>query len=187
MNTTRPLVRAACAHTSPITNSTLDAEREALDGWDDDIVRAARASARKRGLGADHALADDVAQEVRLAVALAVRKRGVNDERYLRRVISNTTKNAARQSQVMANEVPDEALEELPADFEPVDVFAARRVRGWIGDQPPQLQAVFRLLYCDDLSQREAATRLGVSQPRVAKLHRQLLERGEADLQDLAA
>lgn len=187
MNTTRPLSRAACAHTSPAVDPTLEAEREALDGWHDDILRAARACARKRGLGADHVVAEDVAQEVRLALALAVRKRGVKDERYLRRVISNSTKNAARQSLVVANEVPDEVLEELPADVEPPDVFGERRVRGWIGDQSPQLQAVFRLLYCNDLSQREAATMLGVSQPRVAKLHRQLLERGVAELQDLAA
>ena len=54
-------------------------------------------------------------------------------------------------------------------------------------DQPSQLQTVFYMLYCEELSQREAAVRLGVSQPRVAALHRQLLTRAELGLRDLAA
>lgn len=187
MSTIRPAaVHAAYAHTPP-AHSNSDAENGAIEGWDDDIVRASRASVRKRGLKPDDPFADDVAQNLRLAVMLAIRKTGINDERYLRRVISNSAKNSARQTQVASLEVSDDTLALLPLEPTARDVLAERRVRQWIGYQPSQFQALFDLLYREDLSQRDAAMRLGVSQPRVAQLHRQLLERGKGELRDLAA
>jgi len=184
MDTTRPTARATCARTSP---ANCNAEGGAIQSWDDDIVRASRACARRRGLNGEHPFAENVAQDVRLAIVLAGRRIGVDDERYIRRVISNGVKNSARQTQVAANEVSDDALDGPLADQVPCDVLAVRRVRQWICRQPTQLQAVFDLLYHEDLTQREAALRLGVSQPRVAKLHRQLVERGSDELRDLAA
>ena len=186
MTKNRPAVRAGRTHT-PAAGSNPDAEDGTIEAWEDDIVRGARAYARKRGLSADHPFAEDVAQHVRLEVVRAIRKTRVKDERYVRRVISNSAKNSARQTQVAARMVSGDALEGL--EEEPVvrDVLAERRVRQWIDEQPSQLQAVFHLLYCEDLSQREAAVRLGVSQPRVAKLHRQLLARAAEELRDLAA
>ncbi len=188
MKTTQPVLCAtSSAHISP-SKSRPNTEDGTLERWNDDIVQASRACARKRGLQADHPFADDVAQEVRLALVLAIRKTGIKDERYLRRVISNSAKNSTRQTLVVTREVSDDSIEELPQEQPAVrDVLAERRTREWLHDLPRQLKAVFHLLYRRGLSQREAAVCLGVSQPRVAKLHRQLLRCGADGLRDLAA
>jgi DNA-directed RNA polymerase specialized sigma subunit len=40
-------------------------------------------------------------------------------------------------------------------------------------------------LYVEDLTQREAAKLMGVTQPRIAQMHRSLLELGREQLIDL--
>lgn len=185
MKTPRSAVRLASAHTST-ANPHSDSEAGLLESWDDDIVRACRACARKRGRQADQIVAD-VAQDARLAVVLAIRKTGIDDEQYLRRVISNSARNSTRQRLVVARQVSDDFLEEIREEPTVRDVLLERRIRRWLYDLPRQLKDVFHLLYRRGLSQREAAEYLGVSQPRVAKLHRQLLERGSDGLRDLAA
>lgn len=186
MDTVQPIARVAGAQAPSVCSNSDDASG-AVEGWEGDIVRASRAAVRRLGLRGDHPIADDVAQDVRLALLLAVRRTGIKDERYVRRLISNSARNSARQSKVAALEVPDD---NLPVRLEApsvCDVLAERAVQRWIGEQKDLLQAVFRLLYCAGLTQRQAAERLGVSQPRVATLHRQLLERGKQQLRDLAA
>jgi len=181
MSTIRPFA------ISPVLPANSDIETHAVMHWDDDIVRAAGASARRRGLAADHPVAEDAAQEARLSVALVAR-RGIQGEGYLRRVISNSVRNAARQTLVVSNETTADALDALDDDEERQrDLLAEARVGEWIAGQSAQVQAVFELLYREDLSQREAAKRLGISQPRVAKLHRELLARGRDELRALAA
>jgi RNA polymerase sigma factor (sigma-70 family) len=184
MSTIRPFAPVAISTVLPANSRT---EARAITRWDGDIVRAAKASARRRGLASDHPAAEDAAQEARLSLALVVRQ-GIHAERYVRRVISNSVRNAARQTLVVSNETSADALDALPDDAgREGDLLAESRVREWIARQPAQVQAVFHLLYREDLSQREAAERLGVSQPRVAKLHRELLARGRDELRSLAS
>lgn len=187
MDTIRPALRAPSAYTSSSPTSTSGAEAGTIEDWDDDIVRASRASGRKHGRKGDHSFADDVAQDIRLAVMLAIRKTGITHERYIRRVISNSAKNSARQTLVVSLEVSGLLRPELRGNPTTRDVLAERRVRQWVRAQPRPLQGVFHLLYRRGLSQREAAAHLGVSQPRIAKLHRQLLNRGLDELRDLAS
>ena len=74
------------------------------------------------------------------------------------------------------------ALELIPAEAVEYDAIAVAQVRRWVDTLRPSLQEIFDLIYRRDLSQREAASTLQVSQPRIAKLHRQLLLRGRTDL-----
>ena len=186
MYTIRPTARPACAATSP-ANSNRAAEASLVSTWDEDIVCASRAAARRRGFTGNHPFAADVAQNARVALLVASREKGVTAEPYLRRVVSNSIKNSSRQTKVTANSVPDDVLQEVAANAQAGDFLAERHVRDWVDSQPPQHKAVFDLLYREDLTQREAAARLGVSQPRIAKLHRQLIKRGAQGLHDLAA
>lgn len=48
----------------------------------------------------------------------------------------------------------------------------------WLLKAPAKLRQVFEGLYVLGLSQRQLAARLGVSQPRVAALHRELMDSG---------
>jgi DNA-directed RNA polymerase specialized sigma subunit len=74
------------------------------------------------------------------------------------------------------------ALELIPAEAVEYDAIAVAQVRRWVDTLKPSLQEIFDLIYRRDLSQREAASALQVSQPRIAKLHRQLLLRGRTEL-----
>jgi DNA-directed RNA polymerase specialized sigma24 family protein len=74
------------------------------------------------------------------------------------------------------------ALELIPAEAVEYDAIAVAQVRRWVDTLKPSLQEIFDLIYRRDLSQREAASTLQVSQPRIAKLHRQLLLRGRTEL-----
>ncbi|MGA9725100.1 MAG: hypothetical protein WBQ86_21780 [Candidatus Binatus sp.] len=74
------------------------------------------------------------------------------------------------------------ALELIPAAAVEYDATAVAQVRRWVDTLKPSLQEIFDLIYRRDLSQREAASTLQVSQPRIAKLHRQLLLRGRTEL-----
>ena len=178
MYTIRRSARPVSAPPLPITAKRLS-ESESLAEWDADIVRASRAAASR----SDHA--DDIAQNARLAVLLAIREKRITHERYIRRVISNSIKNSLRQTRVVLGAVPDDGLEELPCPAFAGDVIATARVTAWIQTQRPEYRNVFELIYQEDLTQRQAADCLGVSQPRVAQLHRQLLARGADQLRDL--
>jgi RNA polymerase sigma factor (sigma-70 family) len=54
------------------------------------------------------------------------------------------------------------------------DYWLVQRVKKTLEALPNALKQVFRLLYAEGLSQREAASRLNISQPRIAKLHAHL-------------
>lgn len=54
-------------------------------------------------------------------------------------------------------------------------------VRDWLATLPKVLVDVFLAIYEQGCTQREAARRLGVSQPRVAALHRKLLDHGREE------
>lgn len=151
-----------------------------LSIWDDDIKRAARAAAR--GHQAD---SSDLAQQVRTRLVLVYRKWPEAAAPYLRVVIANTIRSALRRESrafstrsLLAQEIDDEL--ELFAD-EPSDGRPDVIVR-WVARLPERLRTVYQHLYAEERSQRETALLLNVSQPRVAQLHRQLLELGRQEL-----
>jgi RNA polymerase sigma factor (sigma-70 family) len=154
-----------------------------LKQWDADVRRAARA--RSSGLSTD-ADVDDLAQEARLRLVLVARRRADMPVPYLRTVVANAVRAASRRYRQRAK--VEELSEELAAPCEePRDRRAGEVVARWVEQLPSSLQAVYQALYRDDRAQRETATMLGISQPRVAQLHRALLERGRRELKHLAA
>jgi DNA-directed RNA polymerase specialized sigma subunit len=60
-------------------------------------------------------------------------------------------------------------------------------VRLWITSLPQRFQQVYSLLYVHGATQREAARAMGISQPRVAQLHQELLALGRQGFASLAA
>ncbi len=156
----RPEARAVRA-----TPPRRDVEAEAVERWERDIVAASRAAARRT---ADPAIeAADLAQVARLRVARRARSAKPMPTRYVRRLIANAVK--VRRSHPPVEQL-DEGLwarEEAASDV---------LVRDWIAGLPQRLQAVYRLLYVDARTQREAAVALRVSQPRVTQLHGELLQ-----------
>lgn len=162
-------------------------EDRVLEMWDADILRAARRATERAGLGALHPAADDMAQEARVRLLRALRLRSVRAEAYLRCTVSNAIKNAARD-EFRAPRVPLDGEDALEVDGgEPQDVLARIKVAGWIETLPEPLAVVYGHLYIQEASQREAARAMGISQPRVAQLHRDLLQRGHRELAHLAA
>jgi DNA-directed RNA polymerase specialized sigma subunit len=67
------------------------------------------------------------------------------------------------------------------------NLFTVEAVATWVRGLSSRLQALYNLVYVHGCTQREVATTIGVSQPRVAQLHRQLLELGRVELAHLAA
>lgn len=162
------------------------AEDEFILRWDNDIKRAATSAARRWRL--DEEPTDDLVQEARLAILLAMRRGRPTTEPYVRRVIANAVRKAVRReakafSQLSADDAaaadPWAEATESPLDFDLpfVDVVAQ-----WVHGLPPRLHAIYKLIYIDEASQRKAAAMLRISQPRVAQLHHQLLEQGRVEL-----
>lgn len=154
-----------------------------LHAWDKDIKRAARAAAK--GHRADE---EDFAQQARVRVLLAYRTLPDVPTPYIRTVIANTLRTTQRrEARTLSSRSP--LAEKLDDDLaassrEPVDERAAA-VLGWAARLPTRLQEIYRFLYAEDRSQREAARLMYVSQPRVAQLHRQLLELGRQEVAHL--
>jgi RNA polymerase sigma factor (sigma-70 family) len=153
--------------------------------WDADIRRAALAAAR-----GDSVDADDLAQEVRMRITAAIRTLPGAPTPYIRKVISNTLKSARRRDahaftvkSPMAEPVDDDFAAAIVEPDDGRDVIVA----AWVGSLPSPMRRIYQHLYAEDLSQREAARLMNLSQPRVAQLHRQLLERGRQQLTRLAA
>jgi len=161
-------------------------EDQILHTWERDIVRAAKFRARNRGL--DQNTADEFAQAARLRVWGALRKFGeAPSPAYLRKVIANAVRTPLSSDPALAD-----AREIDESDF--IDTFLLQSdplmidvVQAWLRTLPPPLQRVYHLLFVKEYSQREAALILRVSQPRIAQLHRALLERGNQDLHQFAA
>lgn len=150
-------------------------EAEIIAAWEARIRAIVRRELRGRPLGL---LGPDLEQEARLALLLAIRAGHVADH-YLYTVISNQLRDVLRRpaSQALA------PLSEAPLmtwEFAPTDSIGVRWVRRWLSAEPAPLREIFHLLYDRGLNQRQAAKKLGVSQPRVAALHRKLLGRARA-------
>lgn len=163
-------------------------EQAILKRWDSDIQRAAHYRARRVYSGT--ADADDLAQEARIQVLTMARVAPQAPVQYVRTVIANAILGAA-QREARAQPrclLPLEDLgEELPAPTLVDTEDKLNSVTQWASRLPRRLRSVYQLLYAEDHTQRDAAKILGISQPRIAQLHRKLLDMGRAGLMDLAA
>jgi RNA polymerase sigma factor (sigma-70 family) len=160
-----------------------------LEAWDPEVRHRSARSARQSGLGRSEA--DDLAQEVRLALLLAVRaKSGPLNERYVRRITSNVLRSEWRKrSRTEGRNVPIGEVLDIPAT-EPgseLDPWTRRVTTRRIEALPPRLGTIFNSIYRRGYSQREAARALGMTQPRVAQLHGKLLKWARRELAGIAA
>ena len=136
---------------------------------------------------------DDLMQVGRLAVYQSAlnydASRQVPFGNYAKRAVKNcVVQEAVRLARQRKSEKPleghskgvDEVSEEM-ADR------AHRRslVKKWAQDLPEPHATIFRLLYIEGLKQRPAAKQIGVSQPRVAQLHRSFLDIARVSLAGL--
>jgi DNA-directed RNA polymerase specialized sigma24 family protein len=69
-----------------------------------------------------------------------------------------------------------------PADRDDVRMLDILSVRRWITRLPGSLRRIFDFIYVLGFTHRETAASMGLSQPRVAELHQQLIQRGRAEL-----
>ena len=175
-----------CAETTSPTDFSSDhAEIAVLSQWDRDIRRAARYGARRLvSVGTE---ADDLAQEARIRLLTLARAFPHAPVNYVRVVIANAIRAAALpEARRLITASPEaEYLEDDPPPCEPspADERAAE-VAEWATMLPQPLRNLYDLLYREGRTQREVAKILGVSQPRVAQLHRRLLDLARNDLID---
>ncbi len=153
-------------------------ESVALLALDRDIVAAARHQAA-RFPNRDY-LAEELAQHARMRVLNLLRTRREPSTAYIRTTIANAVRTPP--SKDLAIEHSMEIGPEIPAERREDDFLAAAVVRGWIGSLSPILRKVYDLLFVQELTQREAASQLGVSQPRIAQLRAELLAQGGREL-----
>jgi DNA-directed RNA polymerase specialized sigma24 family protein len=108
---------------------------------------------------------------------------------YLRIVIVNMLRSMRRHdSQRFTGRSPlaQPLTEELGAAVDdPIETVCD--VSAWVSRLPQRLQEVYRHIYEEGRSQRDAAKVMRITQPRVAQLHRQLLARGFREFAETAA
>lgn len=163
-----------------------DSEAQFLQIWEPEIKRAAKARALGR-LNRDYE-ADELAQRARIRLMQLYRAGKSQAVSYVRTAIANAMNTVVPSDHVLSQ--AEEILEDawIPADDQfDQDHLAAREVTRWVGSLAPQLQSTYELLYVEDLTQRETAIRMKLSQPRIAQLRRTLIQMGTADLRRLAA
>jgi len=170
----------------PSQHTACKFEDQALHTWERDIVRAARFHARYRGCDED--TADELAQAARMRVWGALRKGSAAlGSHYIRKVIANAVRTPLAGDPVLAVASEIDEADAVDTSLQKSDPLAVDAVRAWLKTLPLRLQRVYQLLFVKEYSQREAALVLGVSQPRIAQLHRALLERGSRDLRQFTA
>lgn len=131
---------------------------------------------------------DDVAQHARLALLKAAATHdpacGTPFSHYAGVAIRNAAKDFARGTKRRRARWRDdhELVEPLSPSPPVVDHLA---ITEWLAGLPVTLRRVHEAVYQLGHTQREAACFLGISQPRVAVLHRQLIEQGRVALAGL--
>jgi RNA polymerase sigma factor (sigma-70 family) len=160
------------------------------------FAREIRAVAhRRRRHGVDIA---DLEQSARIALWRTTFSYDANRglfHHYARRAIKNAVRteigfwHPLTDQGEAVTQTPGEATDDTPDDtvVEPTDPFVTTRIRAWVQSLREPLQRIYALIYQQELSQREAARILGVSQPRVAELHAELLDCGRGALSHLTA
>jgi DNA-directed RNA polymerase specialized sigma24 family protein len=108
---------------------------------------------------------------------------------YLRVVIVNMLRSIRRhvaQRFTAGSPLAQPITEELGALVkDPIDTVCDVSI--WTSRLPRRLRDVYRHIYEEGRSQRDAAKIMRITQPRVAQLHRQLLEKASRDLANMAA
>jgi RNA polymerase sigma factor (sigma-70 family) len=170
-----------CGAIPPILSSKADTPDSAaafISRWEVDLRNTARARVLSFRLPADYGA--DLKQEARLSLLGAFRRYPEPSEQLIRTVLGHSVlKASVRESRRYGRKDPIEAAEEMADDsqresYEPVLI---QRLRDAIQALPSSLQQIFGLLYVEGISQRDAASRLGISQPRVSKLHKEFKAR----------
>jgi RNA polymerase sigma factor (sigma-70 family) len=152
---------------SALVGSSVDVDHT-LQVWDPHIMKVAGAVARR--VGAFDGDADDFAQAGRLALARVAADRG---EGYKKRVIRNAIFDAARRERRGFRSLAG-GREELNEAVLRVGDNDLSDVTECVARLPQRLRDVYDLLYIQGFTQREAATRLQVTQPRITQLHTEL-------------
>jgi len=133
------------------------------------------------------ATADDLMQAGRAALLRADRSfktgRRASFETYASVAIKNAMKRELRR--VRGNKTLREKLtssdtslttQACPNTLIRVPTLVTTALNQWVASLPRFLAEIFEAIYELRLSQRQVAVRLGVSQPRVQQLHRQLIQ-----------
>jgi RNA polymerase sigma factor (sigma-70 family) len=192
-----PTVRQRGGQHYPIIEAIEGYAERAL-GAEVDLQRFLKATAAKRALAALGR--EDIIQESLFTVLNVAQhyddQRGQTPGPYILRALAN---NALNLNQLEQRHWSTRHQEALDYEGDQQDVLSAvpdtespdpaqmaerlesiQQVRAMLAELPPSLNRLFKLLYVEDLTQREASERLGISQARVAQLHRDLLNRGKA-------
>lgn len=168
-----------CASSTSTLHPASHNETAFLSIWERDVTRAADAAAFR--LRADAAVRDDLAQAARCQLLCLFRSKHPTSPGYVRRVIQNAIRSAVRRECRGLNpgfgqlvELDENiAARTDESSFDTTDILTA-----WLATLPVRLRHLYELLYLRNLTQRDAARLLGVSQPRVAQLHSALLLEG---------
>jgi len=147
----------------------------------DDAVR--ELAPRVRAMAASRAscpgLQDDAYQEGLIAVARATTRFDASSNTPFRNYALAAARNEISKS-VQRNRIKESTGHPLDAHRGPNRSADRLRevVAEWLATLPRRLQQVFTGLYVNGCTQRQLATLLGVSQPRIATLNRELIECG---------
>lgn len=166
----------------PRQNLRAPSANDLLAEWDVEIKAVAARFSRCRS---DR---DDVAQHARLALLKAAATHdptcGTPFSHYAGVAIRNAAKDFARGTKRRRARWRDdhELVEPLSSSPPVVDHLA---ISEWLSGLPATLRRVHEAMYQLGHTQREAACFLGISQPRVAVLHRKLIDQGRVALAGL--
>jgi RNA polymerase sigma factor (sigma-70 family) len=150
-----------------------------LKRWESVVVRRAANGASWFGNKIE---ALDFAQEARLEIAQIPAAVATPDPKYIHRVITNAIYQYARsEHRGMKLLSPGRGRW---ADHNPGTDGDQRRamVRAWVSTLPPRLREIYHLVYECRADQRSVAAALRLTQPRISKLNRELVERGRREL-----
>jgi DNA-directed RNA polymerase specialized sigma24 family protein len=155
--------------------------------WSDYAQR--RAARRVRQLDVGNVVIDDLAQDARVRLALVASTQGELPDAHARQLIDSAIADALRTARRRFGPTSPGRRSLDRADFALADdaandrdLFAITRIRAWSRALPPSLARVYRSLYVEGLSHREAARTLGVTHQRVAALNVELIARARREL-----
>lgn len=178
------IAKSNCVEGRRDLKANLAGETKFLIHWEKDIARASAAAANRYALPAWQK--DDLAQEARIRVLVAYRKGMGPHDGYIRRTIANAVSKAAQSEYSAAgidhcaqvNELGN--LPDVSADeFADRDLLSEITLAHWLPSLPRRFQKIYKHLYLNDRTQRSAAQAMDISQPRVAQLHCEFLDRGK--------
>ncbi len=153
---------------------------------EDTFLRSAWPAIRRSARRSNPSASDDLAQDVAFKLLLAYRRQAQrpSQPKNVALIISNATRNAhrARVRRAAVEALADESELDVASEAANDDRESASVYRRIDEVLQGRLRDVFECLYALGLSQREAAARLRLSQPRIAQLHRELLSRARATL-----